>query len=34
MRIEQDERGDYVLEATALGPKFSIAADELRRRMR
>ena len=33
MRIEQDERGDYVLEATALGPKFSISADELRRCM-
>jgi hypothetical protein len=34
MHIEQDERGDYGLEATALGPKFSISADELRRRMR
>src|SRR5215203_6241569 len=34
MHIEQDERGDYGLEATALGPKFSISSDELRCRMR
>jgi len=34
MRIERDERGDYVLDATILGQKFSIPAHDLRRCMR
>jgi hypothetical protein len=34
MRIERDQRGDYVLEATALAETFSIPADDLRCRMR
>ena len=34
MRVERDERGDYVLDPMALGQRVSISADELRRRMR
>jgi len=34
MRVERDERGDYVLDPMALGQRFSISLDELRRRMR
>ena len=34
MRIERDEQGNCVLDPTALGQRFSISPDELRRRMR
>src|SRR5215210_8002638 len=34
MRIERDQRGDYVLDATALAKKLSIPSEDLRRRMR
>ena len=34
MRIERDQRGDYVLEPTALAEKLSIPPEDLRRRMR
>jgi hypothetical protein len=34
MRIERDQRGDYVLDASALAEKFSISLEHLRRRMR
>src|SRR5215207_6990372 len=34
MRIERDQRGDYVLDATALAEKVSIPTQDLRRRMR
>src|SRR5215211_3278428 len=34
MRIERDERGDYVLDATALAEKLSIPTKDLRRCMR
>ena len=34
MRLEQDPRGDYVLDATALAERLSISLEDLRRRMR
>jgi hypothetical protein len=34
MRIERDQRGDYVLDASALAEKLSIPPEDLRRRMR
>jgi len=34
MRIERDERGDDVLDATALAETLSIPPEDLRRRMR
>ena len=34
MRIERDQRGNYVLEPTALAEKLSIPPEDLRRRMR
>ena len=34
MRIERDQRGDYVLDASVLAEKLSIAPEDLRRRMR
>src|SRR4051812_48420748 len=34
MRIERDQRGDYVLEPTALAEKLSIPPEDLRRRMK
>ena len=34
MRIERDQRGDYVLDAPALAKRLSILPEELRRRMR
>jgi hypothetical protein len=34
MRIERDQRGDYVLDASALAEKLSIPPEALRRRMR
>src|SRR5215213_10147049 len=34
MLIEWDEQGNCVLDPTALGQRFSISPDELRRRMR
>jgi len=34
MRIEQDQRGDFVLELSALAEKLSISPEDLRRRMR
>ena len=34
MRIERDQRGDYVVEPTALAEKLSIPPEDLRRRMR
>ena len=34
MRIERDQRGDYVLDAAALTEKLSIPPEDLRRRMR
>jgi hypothetical protein len=34
MRIERDQRGDYVLDAAALAEKLSIPPEDLRRRMR
>ena len=34
MRIERDQRGDYVLDASALAEKLSIPPEHLRRRMR
>ena len=34
MCIEQDQRSDYVLDATALAEKLSIPPEDLRRRMR
>jgi Family of unknown function (DUF6522) len=34
MRIERDQRGDYVLEPTALAERLSIPPEDLRRRMR
>jgi Family of unknown function (DUF6522) len=34
MRIERDQRGDYVLDASALAEMLSIPPEELRRRMR
>ena len=34
MCIEQDQRGDYVLDASALAEKLSIPPEYLRRRMR
>ena len=34
MRIERDQRGDYVLESAALAEKLSIPPEDLRRRMR
>jgi uncharacterized protein DUF6522 len=34
MRIQRDQRGDYVLDASALAEKLSIAPEDLRRRMR
>ena len=34
MRIERDQRGDYVLDASALAEKLSISPEDLRRRMR
>ena len=34
MRIERDQRGDYVLEPTALAEKLSISPEDLRRRMK
>ncbi len=34
MRIERDQRGDYVLDASVLAEKLSIPPEDLRRRMR
>ena len=34
MRIERDQRGDYVLDAAALAEKLSIPSEDLRCRMR
>jgi len=34
MRIERDQRGDYMLDAPALAKRLSIPPEELRRRMR
>ena len=34
MRIERDQRGDYVLEPAALAEKLSIPPEDFRRRMR
>jgi len=34
MRIERDQRGDYVLEPLALGEKLSIPPEQLRRCLR
>ena len=34
MRIERDQRGDYVLDASALAEKLSIPPEDLRRCMR
>ena len=34
MRVERDQRGDYVLDASALAEKLSIPPEELRRCMR
>jgi hypothetical protein len=34
MRIERDQRGDYLLDATALTEELSIPPDDLRRRLR
>ena len=34
MRIKRDQRGDFVLEPTALAEKLSISPEDLRRRMK
>src|SRR5215210_7203355 len=34
MRIERDQRGNYLLDAVALAEKLSIPSEDLRRRMR
>jgi Family of unknown function (DUF6522) len=34
MRIERDQRGNYLLDAAALAEKLSIPSEDLRRRMR
>jgi hypothetical protein len=34
MRIERDQRGDYVLDASSLAEKLSIPPDDLRRHLR
>jgi hypothetical protein len=34
MRVERDNRGDYVLDPDELAPKLGLSATELRRRMK